>query len=108
EDLASALEFRLDSRLNELFVPTGDYGLYRDAVFRWGLNHAHVAQPDQGHVQSARNGSGRHGKYVHLLAHLLQTFFVTYTKTLLLVYYQQAQVGKLHIFRDQAVGADQD
>ena len=46
-NLASAVEFLLDRRLNQFFVPTGDYRLDRHAIFGRSLDHAHVAQPDQ-------------------------------------------------------------
>ena len=107
-DLAAAFQFLLDGRLDQLFVPAGDHGLYRNAVLRRSLDHAHVAQSDQRHVQGARNRRGRHGQHVHLLAHLLQPLFVAHAETLFFVHHQQAQVGKLHVFREQAMGADQD
>ena len=107
-NLAAALEFLLDGGLDELLVPTGDHSLNRDAVLGRSFDHAHVAQADQGHVQRARNGRGRHGQHVHLLAHLLQAFFVAHAEALLFVHDQQAEVGELHVFRNQAMGADQD
>src|SRR4029077_9309691 len=49
-NLAAALEFLLDRRLDEFFVPTGDYGLDRHAIFGRSFDHAHVAQANQRHV----------------------------------------------------------
>ena len=107
-DLAAALQFLLDGGLDQLVVPTGDDGLNRHAVFGRSLDHAHVAQADQRHVQRARNGRGRHGEHVHLLAHLLDALFVAHAEALLFVDDQQAEVGELQIFRKHAVGADED
>ena len=107
-NLAAALEFLLDGGLNQLFIPVGDYGLDRDAVFGRRFDHAHIAQADQRHVQRARDGRGRHGEHVHLLAHLLEAFFVADAEALLFVDDQQAEVGELYVFRKQAVGADED
>ena len=44
----------------------------------------------------------------HVLAHLLQAFFVRHAESLLFVDDEQAQVLKLHVFRKQAVRADDD
>ena len=107
-DLAAALEFLLDGGLDQLLVPAGDHSLNRHAVLGRSLDHAHVAQADQRHVQRARNRRGRHGQHVHLLAHLLQPFFVAHAEALLFVHDQQAEVGELHVFREQAMRADQD
>ena len=95
-------------RLDQLLVPACDYSLDCDAILGRGLDHAHVAQSDQRHVQGSRNRSRRHGEHVHLLAHLLQPLFVAYSEALLFVDHQQSEVGELYVFRDQAVGADQD
>ena len=107
-DLAAALEFLLDRGLNQLLVPAGDHGLNRHAVFGRRLDHAHVAQADQRHVQRARDGRGRHGEHVDLLAHLLDAFFVADAEALFFVDDQQAEVGELDVFRKNAVRADQD
>ena len=54
-NLAAAVDFLFDRRLDQLFVPVRDYGLDRHAVLGRRFNHAHVAQADQRHVQGARN-----------------------------------------------------
>ena len=107
-DLAAAVEFLLERRLNQLLVPACHHGLDRDAVLGRGLDHAHVAHPDQRHVQRARNRSRRHGENVDFFAHLLQPLFVAHSEALLFIHDQQAEVGELDVFREQAVGADQD
>ena len=91
-DLAAALEFVLDGGLDQLFVPVGDDGLDRHAIFGRSLDDAHVAQADERHVQRARDGRGRHGEHVHFLAQLLQALFVAHAEALLFVDDHQAEV----------------
>ena len=107
-NLAAAIKFLLDRRLNQLLIPVRDHGLNRHAIFGRRFDHAHVAQPDQRHVQGARNGRGRHGEHVHFFAHLLDAFFVADAESLLFVDDQQSEIGKLHVLRKQTVRADQD
>ena len=59
-------------------------------------------------MQRARDGRGRHGEHVDLLAHLLDAFLVAHAEALFLVDDEQAEVGELEIFRENAVGADED
>jgi len=59
-------------------------------------------------VQGARDGRGRHGENVNLGAHLLDALFVADSEALLFVDYEQAEVGELYVFREQAMGADED
>ena len=53
-------------------------------------------------------GVARHGEHVDFLAHLLQALFVADAEALLLVDDQQAEVLKLDVLREDAVGADED
>ena len=94
--------------LDQLLVPARDHGLDGDAVFRRRLDHAHVAQSDQRHMQRARNRRRRHGQHIHFFAHLLQPFFVAHAEALLFIDNQQPEVGELDVFRKQAMGADQN
>jgi hypothetical protein len=82
--------------------------LDRHAIFRRSFDHAHVAQADQRHVQRARDGRGRHGEHVDLLAHLLDALFVADAEALFFVDDEQAEVGEFDVFRKDAVGADED
>ena len=107
-DLPAALQFLLDRRLNQLVVPTRDHRLNRHAVFRRSLDHAHVAQPDQRHVQRARNRRRRHGQHVDLLAHLLDAFLVPHAESLLLIDNQQSEIGELQVLRKNAMRSDQN
>ena len=107
-DLAAAFELKLDGRADDLLVELGDHGLNRHAVFGRRFDDAHVAQADQRHVQRARDGRGRHGEHVDLLAHLFQALLVAHAEALLFVDDEQAEVLELDVFGEQAVGADED
>ena len=107
-DLAAALEFDFDRGSNDLLVELGHDGLNRHAIFRRRLDDGHIAQADERHVQRARNRRGAHGEDVDLLAHLLQALLVAHAETLLFVDNEQAEVLKLDVFRQNAVGADED
>ncbi len=85
-DLAAALQLQLDRRAYQLFVELRHHGLDRHAIFRRRLDHAHIAQPDQRHVQRARNRRRRHGKHIDLAPHLLQPLFVANAETLFFVH----------------------
>ena len=107
-DLPAALQFLLDRRLNQLVVPTRDHRLNRHAVFRRSLNHAHVAQSHQRHVQRARNRRRRHRQHVDLLAHLLDAFLVPHAEALLFVDNQQSEIGEFDVLRKHPVRPDQN
>ena len=107
-NLAAAIKFLLDGGLDQLFIPVGDYGLDRHAIFGRRFDDAHVAQADERHVQRARDGRGRHGEHVDLGAHLLDALFVADAEALLFVDDEQTEVGELYVFREQAMRADQD
>ncbi len=107
-DLAAAIQLLFDSGLDHLFIPAGDYGLDRHSVFGWSFDDAHIAQTHQRHVQRARDGRGGHGEHVHLRADLLDALFVANSEALLFVNHKQTEIGEFHVFREQAVRADQD
>ena len=107
-NLPAALQLHLDRRANNLLVELGHHGLNRHAVLGRRLNHAHIAQAHQRHMQRARNRRGAHGQHVDLLAHLLQPFLVAHAEALLLIHNQQTQILELDIFREQPVRADQN
>ena len=106
-NLPAAIQFLLDGRLDQLVVPAGDHRLDRHTILGRSLDHAHVAQSHHGHVQRARNRCRRHGQHVDFFAHLLEPFFMADAKTLFFVHHQQSKIGKLHVLREQPVGADQ-
>ena len=106
--LAAAFQFLLDGALDQLLVPLRDHRLDRHAILRRRLDHAHIAQSQQRHVQRARNRRRRHGEHVHFFAQLLQPLFVAHAEALLFVDDHQPEVGELDVLREDAVGADQD
>ncbi len=106
--LASALELHLDGGADELLVELGDDGLDGHAVFGGRLDDGHVAEADERHVQGARDGRGRHGEHVDGGAHLLEALFVADAEALLFVDDEEAEVLKLQVFGEEAVGADED
>ena len=107
-DLPAAFEFDLDGRANELLVELRDDGLDGHAVLGRRLDDAHVAQPDERHVQRARDRRGGHAEHVDGGAHLLQPLLVAHAETLLFIDDEQAEVLELEALRQQRVGADED
>ena len=106
--LPAALQLLLDRRAEQLLVPRRHHGLNRHAVFGRRLDHAHVAQPQQRHVQGARNGRGRHGEHVHLFAKLLQPLLVADAEALFFVHDDQPEIAELYVLRQHAMRADDD
>ena len=103
-DLAAAFQFFLDGRAQQLFIPSGNDRLDRHAIFGRRLDHAHVAQAQQRHVQGSRDGRGRHGQHVDFFAQLLQPLFVAHAEALLFVDDDQSEIGELHVLREQRDG----
>ena len=85
-----------------------DHRLNRQPVLGRRLDHGHIPQPDQRHVQRARNRRRRHREHVHVPAHLLQPFLVRHAEALLLIHDQQSQIVKMHVARKQPVRADEN
>ena len=108
EHLAAALDFPQDGFADGVLAVFGDKGFDREAGFRGGVHHAHIAEAGQSHVQGAGNGRGAEGQHIHFLAQLFQGFLVADAETLFLVHHDQAEVLELHILLQQAVGADND
>ncbi len=107
-NLSAAAQFLLQRGSNEVVVEVGHYGVNGKAVLWRGLNDAKVPKAQQGHVQGAWNGRGRHGQRIHVLPQLLEPFFVPNAEALLLVNNHQAQIVEFDIRGEQAVGADDD
>ena len=105
-DLAIAGEFIFDGALDDVFIESGDNGLNGKAIARSGFDERHIAQADERHVQGARNGSGGKREGVNIFAHLLEALFVSNTETLLFIDDEEAEVLKLYVFGEQAMGAD--
>ena len=75
-DLAAAAQLLLDGGADQVRIEMRDHGVDRQAILGRRLDHAHVADAQQRHVQRARNGRGAHGEHVHVLPHLLQPLLV--------------------------------
>ena len=96
------------ARHDHVWVELHDVGLDRQAILRRRLDHRHVADADERHVQRARDRRGRHGQDVHFLAHLLDALLVRDAEALLFVHDEQTEVPELHVLRQQPMGADDD
>ena len=83
-----------------------DHRVDRQAIFGRRLDHAHVAQAQQRHVQRARNRRRAHGEHVDVVLELLQPLLVAHAEALLFVDDQQAEIAELDVFREQAMRAD--
>ena len=93
---------------DDVGVELHDLRLDRQAVARRRLDHRHVADAGQRHVQRARNRRRRHRQHVHLLAQLLDPLLVRHAEALLLVDDEQAEVAERDVLRQQPVRADDD
>src|SRR5205085_11873221 len=71
------------------------------------LDHRHVAQSQERHVQGARNGRGAHSEHVHVVPKLLEPLFVADAEALFFVDDEQAKIVKDHVVREQAMRADE-
>ena len=92
-DLPAALQFLLRWPTCISFSShVRDHRLDRQAVFRRRLDHGHVAQAHQRHVQRARNRRRRHRQHVHFFLQLLQPLLVPHAEALLFVDDHQAEI----------------
>ena len=86
-----------DGLPHHFLVVLAHKGLDGLAVPRRFLQHAHVPDADQRHVQGAGDGRGGQRQHVHVLLQLLDLFLVRHAEALLLVDDQKAQILKLNI-----------
>jgi len=105
--LTAAGQFPTDGIPDDGLVVLQHIGLYRLAAHGGLLQHAHVADARQGHVQGAGDGSGGEGEHVDALCHLLDALLVGHAEALLLVHHQQAQILEEDILLQDAVGTHQ-
>src|SRR5271154_1445062 len=96
--LAFTRELFFDHALHKSFAERRDRGLNREAIFRRRLDHAHIAQTDERHVQSAWNGSCGHREDVYVFAHFFQALFVSDAEALLFVDDEKTEILKLDVF----------
>ena len=104
--LATALQLVRDGAADHLGIELHDVGLDRQPILRRRFDDRHVADADERHVQRPRDWRRRHRQDVHALAELLDLFLVRDAETLLLVDDQKPEIAELHVFRQQAVRAD--
>ncbi len=91
-DLPLARQLLFDGGLDQIGIEVRDYRIDRQTIFRRRLNHRHVAQAKQRHVQRARDRRGAHGEHIHVVPQLLQALFVADAETLFFVDDQQAEI----------------
>ena len=107
-DLPAAFQLVANRAANHFGVELHDVGLDRQAVLRRRLDHRHVADADERHVERPRDGRGRHREDVDPLPELLDLLLVRDAEPLLLVHDEQPEVAELHVLREQPVRADDD
>ncbi len=107
-DLASSGQLSGYGLPHHLLVILADKGLYGQPVLRGFLQHAHVPDSDQAHMQGSGNGSGRQSQHIHIFLQLLDLFLVGHPEALLLVDDQKPQILELYVLRQNPVGADND
>ena len=90
-DLPAAFEFLGDRRADDLRIERQHRGLHGLAIVGRGLDHRHVADADERHVERARDGRRAHREHVDPLAHLLDALLVRDAESLLLVDDEQAR-----------------
>src|SRR5712692_8137116 len=106
EYLPSPVYFAQYRFTDQAFVVFSNGGANRQPLLWRRLDYAHIAQVDQGHMQRAGNGRGRHGQDIDLTAQLLESLFMYHSKTLLFIDDQETKIEEDHIFLQQAMGTD--
>jgi len=81
-------------------------GLDRQAALGGSGNHREIPQPLHAHRKRAWNRGGGERQHVHLGAQVLEHLLLAYAEAMFLVNDHQAEPGKLHIGREQFVGAN--
>ena len=68
EHLPAPVDLAQNRLADQVFVVFANGCADGQALLRRRLDHAHVAHVDQRHVQRARDGRGRHGQHIYLVA----------------------------------------
>ena len=105
-NLSSARHFPCDRFADGLLAVLHDKCLNRQPVLRRFLQYAHVAYPDQTHVQRARDRRRCQRQDIDILFHFLDLLLVRHAEALFLVDDQKTQAVKLHILRQKPVRPD--
>ncbi len=107
-DLSAARQLQLDRRLDHVRLERRDHRVNREAILGRRLDHGHIAQAEQRHVQRARNRRGAHGDSIDPFADFLQPFLVLDAETLLFIDDHQAEIFQLDVLREQPVRPDHE
>ena len=108
EYLPAALELAQNGIADHPLIVAGNVGLNRQAVHRRRFDDAQIADADHRHMQRARDRRRGQAEDVDQLAQLFQTFLVHHAEAVLFVDDHQPQIFELHVFLQQAMGADDD
>ena len=107
-DLPAAGQLPPDGRLHQLPLVGVDGCLDGEAVLGGRLDEGHVQDAAEAHLEGPRDGRGREGEDVHVRLELLDLLLVGHPEALLLVHHQEAQVRRLHVLGEEAVGPHED
>ncbi len=109
EHLAAALDLALYGAADDGIVVLDDVGLHRESLGRWRLDDAHIARPDERHVQRARDRRSRQGQHVDAGRELAYLVLLLDAEALLLIDDEQAEILEFHAALIQyGMGADED
>ena len=106
EDLPAPGDLSLDGFPYQLFVVLQHIGLNGAAVHRRHLQHAHIADARQTHVERPGDRCGGQRQHIHIFLHLFNLFFLFDAETLFFVDDEQSQVFVLDALGKYLVGAD--
>ena len=104
--LSAPSQLPMDRLTHHLIIIFHYIGLDRDTVDRRLLQHTHVADADQAHVERSGDRSRRKCQYVHVLLQLLDLFLMGNSESLLLVNDKKSQILKLNILRQDPMSSD--
>ncbi len=94
-----------NGRAHHVGIPLSHVHLHRAPLVGRREDERHIAHARQRHLHGARNGRGRQREHVDGLAQVLQLLFVLHAEALLLVDDDKPQIVRIHIAREQPVGA---
>ena len=107
-NLPAARQFQLDRGFDHVRRERRDHRMNRQAILGRRLDHRQIAQPEQRHVQRARDRRRAHGDGVDAFADFLEPLFVLHAEALLFVDDDEPEIFPLDVFREQPVRADHE
>lgn len=108
EDLSAAIDFGFDGAFDEGGIVTANDSFDGASFSGGGFYNAHGAGAGECHVKGAGDGSGAEGEDVNGGSHFFNAFFLSYAKALFFIDDEEAEVFKMNVFTEQAVGADDE